>query len=76
MSNEKLKQIVERIERLEEEKQEVAYAIKDIYDEAKAVGFETKPIKEIIKLRKKPEAFRELQEMVELYMAALNGTQQ
>jgi uncharacterized protein (UPF0335 family) len=67
-----LRAIVERIERLEEEKKEVAEQIKEVYAEAKGNGFDTKTLRKIITLRKKkPEERSEEEAMLELYMNAL-----
>lgn len=71
-TREKLRQTVSKIERLEEEKKEVAEQIKDIYAEAKAFGFDTKALRQVIRLRKVDRAEREEQEMVlETYLLAL-----
>lgn len=71
-SREKLRQTVAKIERLEEEKREVAEAIKEIYAEAKAFGFDTKALRAVIRLRKIDKADREEQEMMlETYLIAL-----
>ena len=71
-TREKLKQTVARIERLEEEKSEVAQQIKDVYAEAKAFGFDTKALRQIIKIRKTDRQEREEQEQVlETYLLAL-----
>lgn len=67
-----LKAIVERIERLEEEKKEVAEQIKEVYAEAKANGFDGKTLRKIVALRKKPTEEREEEEaLLDLYMSAL-----
>jgi uncharacterized protein (UPF0335 family) len=67
-----LKSIVERIERLEEEKKVIAGDIKEVYAEAKANGFDTKILRKVISLRKKEPAEREEEEsMLDVYMAAL-----
>lgn len=67
-----LKSMIERIERLEEEKREVADAIKEVYAEAKANGFDTKTIRKVIGLRKKSAADRAEEEAIlELYLSAL-----
>ena len=67
-----LKAIVERIERLEEEKKAIAGDIKEVYAEAKANGFDTKIMRLIIRLRRKEAAEREEeQSMLDVYMAAL-----
>lgn len=64
--------IVERIERLEEEKKEIAEFIKDVYGEAKATGFNTKILKKVIVLRRKDEAERmEEDAILDTYLAAL-----
>ena len=67
-----LRTIVERIERLEEEKKEVAEQIKEVYAEAKANGFDAKTLRKIVTLRKKPSEEREEEEaLLDLYMSAL-----
>lgn len=67
-----LRAIIERIERLEEDKQAIADDIKDVYAEAKGTGFHTKAIRTIVRLRKKDQAEREEEETVlDLYKAAL-----
>jgi uncharacterized protein (UPF0335 family) len=67
-----LKAIVERIERLEEEKKTIAGDIKEVYAEAKGHGFDTKIIRKVISLRKKDAAERQEEEQVlELYLQAL-----
>ncbi|HPE47301.1 MAG TPA: DUF2312 domain-containing protein [Hyphomonas sp.] len=71
-TREKLRQTVAKIERLEEEKKEVAEQIKEIYAEAKAFGFDTKALRQVIKLRKIDKADRDEQEMMlETYLIAL-----
>ena len=71
-TREKLRQTVAKIERLEEEKKEVAEQIKDVYAEAKALGFDTKALRTVIRLRKIDKAERDEQEMVlETYLIAL-----
>lgn len=71
-TREKLRQTVAKIERLEEEKKEVAEQIKEIYAEAKAFGFDTKALRQVIKLRKIDKADREEAEMMlETYLLAL-----
>lgn len=67
-----LRSFIERIERLEEEKQTLADDIKEVFAEAKGTGFDTKAMRTIIRLRKKDKAEREEEEaMLDLYMAAL-----
>lgn len=71
-TREKLRQTVAKIERLEEEKKEVAEQIKEIYAEAKAFGFDTKALRQAIRLRKIDKADRDEQEMMlETYLIAL-----
>jgi uncharacterized protein (UPF0335 family) len=65
-----LKAFVERIERLEEEKQTLADDIKDIYAEAKGNGYDVKILRKIVSLRKQDKR-REEEEILDLYLAAL-----
>lgn len=70
-----LRTIVERVERLEEEKKEVAEQIKEVYAEAKGNGFDTKTLRKIVALRKKdPNERSEEEAMLDLYMHALGMT--
>ncbi|MEP3232550.1 MAG: DUF2312 domain-containing protein [Hyphomicrobiales bacterium] len=67
-----LRTIVERIERLEEEKKAIADDVKEVYAEAKANGYDTKTLRKIVTLRKVESAERQEQEaMLDLYMHAL-----
>lgn len=67
-----LRAFIERIERLEEAKQEVADDIKQVFAEAKSTGFDVKAMRALIRLRKKDEAKREEEEaMLDLYKHAL-----
>ena len=67
-----LKSLVERIERLEEEKKTIAGDIKEVYAEAKANGFDTKILRKLISIRKKDRNEREEEEAIlDLYMSAL-----
>jgi len=68
----RLKSYIERIERLEEEKAAMASDVRDIYAEAKANGFDTKTMRQVIKLRKMEANERTEQEyMLDLYKRAL-----
>lgn len=68
----RLLSIVERIERLEEEKKGIQDDIRDIFAEAKSAGFDSKAIRAVIKLRKMNAADRDEQEyLVETYRKAL-----
>jgi uncharacterized protein (UPF0335 family) len=67
-----LRQFVEQIERLEEEKKNIASDIRDKFLEAKAVGFDVKALRQIVRLRKKSKTEREEEEgILEVYMHAL-----
>ena len=67
-----LRQFVEQIERLEEEKKQLASDIRDKFLEAKATGFDVKALRKIISLRKKSDSEREEEESIlEVYMHAL-----
>jgi uncharacterized protein (UPF0335 family) len=67
-----LKAVVERIERLEEDKKSISDDIKDVYAEAKGNGFDTKALRYIVRLRKLDvDERREQEEIIATYMAAL-----
>ncbi|MER2535705.1 MAG: DUF2312 domain-containing protein [Rhizobiaceae bacterium] len=67
-----LRQLIERIERLEEDKQAIADDIKDVMAEAKGRGYDTKAIRAIVRLRKKDANERQEEEAIlDLYKAAL-----
>lgn len=71
-AREKLRQTVQRIERLEEEKKEIAEQIKEVYAEAKSMGFDVKALRQCVRLRKIDAQEREEQEMIlDLYLGAL-----
>jgi uncharacterized protein (UPF0335 family) len=68
----RLRSIVERIERLEEERKALGGDIKDIYAEAKSAGFDVKVVRQIISIRRKEPAEVEEQEtLLDLYRRAL-----
>jgi uncharacterized protein (UPF0335 family) len=70
----KLKSLVERIERLEEDKAAVASDLKEVYAEAKGEGFDTKILRKVIRLRKADTAKRQEEEaLLELYVSAIGG---
>ncbi|MEI2388048.1 DUF2312 domain-containing protein [Breoghania sp. JC706] len=72
IAGDQLKAFVERIERLEEEKKALTDDIKDVYSEAKAMGFDTKILREVIRLRRKePHEREEAEAVLDLYMHAL-----
>lgn len=67
-----LRSFIERIERLEEEKKTISDDIKEVYAELKGSGFDSKAVREIIRLRKKEDHERQEEEaMVQLYKNAL-----
>jgi uncharacterized protein (UPF0335 family) len=67
-----LKAIIERIEKLEEEKKAISDDIKDVYGEAKGNGFDVKALRTIIRMRKQDADERQEQETIlETYMQAL-----
>lgn len=67
-----LKSLVERIERLEDEKKALTDDIKEVYGEAKGHGFDTKILRKVVSLRKRDRQEREEEEaMLELYLSAL-----
>ena len=67
-----LRAIVERIERLEEEKKTIAGDIKEVYAEAKANGFDTKILRKVISIRKKDASERQEEEaLLDVYLSAL-----
>ena len=71
-TDDRLRLLIERIERLAEEKQGIADDIKDVYGEAKAVGYDVKIIRQIVRLRKmKPDDRAEMQAVLDAYCAAL-----
>ncbi|MDB5477909.1 MAG: hypothetical protein JWM96_404 [Alphaproteobacteria bacterium] len=72
VAGDRLIQLLERIERLEEEKAGTADDIRDVYAEAKSAGFETKIMRQIVRLRKMDRQKRqEQEELLELYKSAI-----
>jgi uncharacterized protein (UPF0335 family) len=72
IAGERLKSLIERIERLEEEKRALAEDIKEVYAEAKGVGFDTKIMRQVIKIRKMDQNDLDEQEtLLDLYKRAL-----
>ena len=69
----RLRTFVERIERLEEEKAAITADIREVYSEAKGAGFDTKIVRQIVRLRRLDQADRREQEaLLELYKRALD----
>jgi uncharacterized protein (UPF0335 family) len=72
IAGEQLQSIIERLERLEEDKAAVMMDIKEVLAEAKGNGFDTKPIKRLVALRKQDRAKAiEDRQLLELYAAAI-----
>lgn len=72
VAGKRLKAFLERIERLEEEKKALGDDVKEIYAEAKGVGFDVTTMRRIVKLRKmEPDKIREQDELLALYRAAI-----
>ncbi|MBV1689677.1 DUF2312 domain-containing protein [Novosphingobium sp. G106] len=71
-SDDRLRLLIERVERLEEEKKGIGDDIKDVYLEAKAVGYDVKIMRQIVRLRKMaPDDRKEMEAILDLYKAAL-----
>lgn len=71
-TDDRLRLLIERIERLEEEKKGLADDIRDVYAESKAVGYDAKIMRQIVKLRAmKPDDRSEMETVLEVYKAAL-----
>jgi uncharacterized protein (UPF0335 family) len=70
----RLKTIIERLERLEEDKAAIMGDLKEVYAEAKGEGFDTKILRKVIRLRKQDKAKRQEEEaLVDLYLSAIGG---
>lgn len=70
----KLRSIIERIERLEEDKAAVANDLKEVYAESKGEGFDTKILRKVVRLRKQDSAKRQEEEaLIDLYISAIGG---
>lgn len=71
-TDDRLRLLIERIERLAEEKQGIADDIKDVYFEVKATGYDAKIVREVIRLRKmSPDDRAEFETVLDLYKSAL-----
>ncbi|MBC6980227.1 DUF2312 domain-containing protein [Caulobacter sp. 17J80-11] len=70
----RLKSFIERIERLEEDKQAVMNDMKEVFAEAKGEGFDVKIMRKVIRLRKQDKVKRQEEEaLVDLYLSAIGG---
>jgi uncharacterized protein (UPF0335 family) len=71
-AKDQLRSFVERIERLEEERAALSADIREVYSEAKGTGFDTKAMRQVVRLRKLDTADRQEQEaLLDLYLSAL-----
>ncbi|MBU6267600.1 MAG: DUF2312 domain-containing protein [Sphingomonadales bacterium] len=71
-ADDRLRLLIERVERLEEEKKGIGDDIKDVYLEAKATGYDPKIMRQIVRIRKmKPDDRREMEAVLQTYMNAL-----
>jgi uncharacterized protein (UPF0335 family) len=72
VSDQQLRLFIERVERLEEEKKGIADDIRDVYNEAKANGYDAKIMRQIVRLRKMPINDRkEMEAILDVYKSAL-----
>lgn len=73
VSTDRLRSFVDRIERLEEEKQALAADIREVYSEAKGAGFDVKVMRQLIRLRKMDKDDRtQMEEILHVYERALD----
>ncbi len=71
-TDDRLRLLIERIERLEQEKKGIGDDIRDVYAEAKAVGYDVKIMRQIVRLRAmQPDDRREMETILDTYKAAL-----
>ena len=72
VAGERLRSIVDRIERLEEERKALGSDIKDIYSEAKSAGFDVKVLRQLIRIRKQePAEIEEQETLLDVYRRAI-----
>jgi uncharacterized protein (UPF0335 family) len=72
IAGDRLRSLVDRIERLEEERKALASDIKDIYSEAKSAGFDIKVLRQLIRIRKQePAEIEEQETLLDLYRRAI-----
>lgn len=73
-AKDQLKSLIQRIERLEEEKAALASDIREVYAEAKSHGFDTKVVRQVVKIRKMDNDDRaEQEELLDLYLSAVGS---
>ncbi len=71
-AKEQLRSLVDRVERLEEERSALTADIREVYSEAKGMGFDTKIMRQVVRMRKLDKAdFQEQEAMLDLYLSAL-----
>jgi uncharacterized protein (UPF0335 family) len=71
-TNERLKQFIQRIERLEDEKKALSADINEVYSEAKSAGYDPKVMRQVVKIRKMDKADRQEQEsLLDVYLVAV-----
>ena len=71
-AKDRLRSFIERIERLEEERAALSADIREVYSEAKGEGFDTKTMRQVVRMRKLDKAdFQEREAMLDLYLGAL-----
>ena len=71
-ADDRLRLLIERIERLEEEKKGISDDIKDVYMEGKATGYDVKAMRQVVRIRKmKPDDRKEQEAILEVYLTAL-----
>jgi len=71
-AKEQLKSFIDRVERLEEERAALSADIREVYSEAKSTGFDTKIMRQVIRMRKLDKAdFQEQEAMLDLYLTAM-----
>lgn len=71
-AKDQLKSLIERVERLEEDKRTIADDIKEVYAEAKSTGFDTRIMRQVVRLRKmEPHERQEREALLDLYLSAL-----
>ena len=70
----RLRSLIERIERIEEDKAAVQADLKEVYAEAKAEGFDAKILRKVVRIRKQDQAKRHEEEaLIDLYLQAIGG---
>jgi uncharacterized protein (UPF0335 family) len=73
-TDDRLRLLIERVERLEEEKKGISDDIRDVYNEGKAVGYDVKIMRQIVRIRKmKPDDRREMDMLLDTYKTALGN---